>query len=421
MRAHPALLVLAFALCLAGAGDLPAQGNGEIFDSFAYSWTTLPGTVPGPVAVLGFASPGGAWKKVIWASGPGWPLVDYLPEHLDTRTVAGRTCLSAAVVPPAGPQQAAGGAEAITTGNYGFGSYRVCCRPTGPTPTGTGVCESFYLISSQLEIDIEFLSQHQGVTARRKGTMDIVVHEYRPGQVRASINTRVEITDFDPTKSFGIYGFDWLPGRVDFYVAGARVFTVRDGEVGQMKVSPWQRKIMMPTAANLVKAPFRISAWTGLVGWSGTPPAARTEFLVDWISYTPFHFTGDGGSLPIGKGGSVRFDLSGSAAHAGAPYLLLTSLADTDRGTPLPGGLTLPLDLDSATFILLGSVNTPIFAGFLGTLDSSGQAKPVFNLPGAQLPPAAVGTRFHLAPVVLDPVVLVVAALGNPAPVLLVP
>ena len=135
------------------------------FDTFAYgsSWSAGPGQfVPSGAATLVQPSPNGVWQKVVWGLSPFWPTVDYLAENVALGSGPSRVVLS--VTPPAGPGLPAGGAEILTDSSrrlFGFGSYRVRAKVSPPTPTDVGVCNAFYFINDQCEIDIEFLSDKQ--------------------------------------------------------------------------------------------------------------------------------------------------------------------------------------------------------------------------------------------------------------------
>ncbi|MFH2002763.1 MAG: hypothetical protein ABIK28_24035 [Planctomycetota bacterium] len=83
-------------------------------------------------------------------------------------------------------------------------------------------------------------------------------------------------------------------------------------------------------------------------------------------------------------GGQVEFDLYGDLSMAGRAYALLGTLSGTSPGTTLPGGLTLPLNWDFFTHLLLemGMSGNPWTVDFLGQLDPCGQASALLTLPG---------------------------------------
>lgn len=93
-------------------------------------------------------------------------------------------------------------------------------------------------------------------------------------------------------------------------------------------------------------------------------------------------------------GGSVNFFLDAGVAHAGEKYHILGSLSGTIPGTPLPGGLTLPLNWDWFTDFTITYANWPIFPGFRGILNALGQANATINCPPVG---GAAGVRMYYA------------------------
>jgi hypothetical protein len=95
-------------------------------------------------------------------------------------------------------------------------------------------------------------------------------------------------------------------------------------------------------------------------------------------------------------GGTVRFALTAGQDNAGRQYLMLGSLSGVDPGHPLPGGqVILPLNWDVFTDLVLMLLNTPLFSGFMGSLDGSGQSVAEMNTPA--LPPGYTGTVVYFA------------------------
>jgi len=93
-------------------------------------------------------------------------------------------------------------------------------------------------------------------------------------------------------------------------------------------------------------------------------------------------------------GGTVNLQVDSGAAHAGEKYHILGSGTGTTPGTPLPGGLTLPLNWDWFTDFTIANANTWIFPGFRGVLDATGKATAAINAPPGAAPP---GTRLYFA------------------------
>jgi hypothetical protein len=94
-------------------------------------------------------------------------------------------------------------------------------------------------------------------------------------------------------------------------------------------------------------------------------------------------------------GGTVELYLNASIDFANWNYLLLGSISGTEPGTLLPGGrVTLPLNWDLFTNIVINMVNGPIFQNFMGKLDMNGTATATLNLPPV---PGAAGLTLYFA------------------------
>jgi hypothetical protein len=84
-------------------------------------------------------------------------------------------------------------------------------------------------------------------------------------------------------------------------------------------------------------------------------------------------------------GGSVLFKLNGGTDLAGRSYGLFGTVSGTLPGTPLPGGLVLPINWDWFSHILYLVALYPgmgIAEGFFGNLDVDGYAEARLTLPG---------------------------------------
>jgi hypothetical protein len=101
--------------------------------------------------------------------------------------------------------------------------------------------------------------------------------------------------------------------------------------------------------------------------------------------------------LSEATGGTIDFVLTAGADNANRDYLLLGSLSGVEPGFALPGGFaTLPLNWDLFTNLVILFINTPVFANFLGKLDSSGEKTAQFNVSGP-LPPGTAGSKIYFA------------------------
>ena len=125
------------------------------------------------------------------------------------------------------------------------------------------------------------------------------------------------------------------------------------------------------------------SSQTSWETWIG-----RTE-LRDWLSSSP-------ATLSAASGGAVDFVFENSS-QAGDGYLLLITVSGRGNSILNPGGVSVPIVLDALTNASLGLLNTPLFSGFLGTLDANGVATPQLNLPGGLTPLAGLTFDFACA------------------------
>jgi carboxypeptidase D len=129
---------------------------------------------------------------------------------------------------------------------------------------------------------------------------------------------------------------------------------------------------------------------TGVVVGSGD--ATRLDVTLD----PKFPLVANAGTLSAALGGKVAFTLMAGAGNGNRNYLMLGSATGTSPGHPLPGGLaTLPLNWDAFTSLVLSLVNSPLFSGFMGSLDASGCAAAQLNAP--PLPASAVGVHLDFA------------------------
>jgi len=81
-------------------------------------------------------------------------------------------------------------------------------------------------------------------------------------------------------------------------------------------------------------------------------------------------------------GGSSNLYLNVGQEHANNGFLIFGSISGTSPGTLLPPGLvTVPVNWDIFTTLLINLANTPFFSNFLGTLDSNGRGTATLTLP----------------------------------------
>jgi hypothetical protein len=96
-------------------------------------------------------------------------------------------------------------------------------------------------------------------------------------------------------------------------------------------------------------------------------------------------------------GGAVDLRLEAGDDHANRTYLMAGSVSGVAIGIPLPGGqVSLPLNWDFFTQLVINNLNTTIFTNFLGALDGNGSATATFDTLGP-LPGGMAGLRFYFA------------------------
>lgn len=78
----------------------------------------------------------------------------------------------------------------------------------------------------------------------------------------------------------------------------------------------------------------------------------------------------------------VNFALDAQPVNAGRPYFLLGTMSGTSPGTPLLGGVTLPLNYDTFMQFITQYPNPPMFINFVGYLDANGKATAIFDHQG---------------------------------------
>jgi len=135
------------------------------------------------------------------------------------------------------------------------------------------------------------------------------------------------------------------------------------------------------------------------------------------LSGTGLSLATDTHRLSVARAGVQTLFLDAGGAHAGKPYLLLGTLADTRPGFQV-GSFTVPLNPDGYFFFTFFSPNAPPLSGSSGILDNGGRSTAVFTvIPG--LFGSLVGLTAHHAFGVLGSGSL--DLVSNPAPLTLMP
>jgi hypothetical protein len=115
-----------------------------------------------------------------------------------------------------------------------------------------------------------------------------------------------------------------------------------------------------------------------------------TTIYYDDISLTPMVpcLQSDVATISEATGGQANMTLNSGQENAFRNYLMIGGVTGIDPGTPLPkNGPIIPVHWDPFTNVVLGLLNTPAFANFLGVLDDSGFGMATFDtlapIPGA--------------------------------------
>jgi hypothetical protein len=121
----------------------------------------------------------------------------------------------------------------------------------------------------------------------------------------------------------------------------------------------------------------------------------------------PDIFAPPASTLSASQGGTVWMRLTPGPALGGSYYVVFGTVSGTSPGTAFEGGINLPINIDVFSVVLMGLLNVGPFQGFVGTIQSSGFAMPVLQVPVGMIPPGMVGTRMHFAALDLHPQQLV--------------
>jgi len=113
------------------------------------------------------------------------------------------------------------------------------------------------------------------------------------------------------------------------------------------------------------------------------------------IYYTSGGLDLDEDEISAASGGVVNFTMAPGAIYSGSLYLLLGSVTGTSPGTPLKGGVVLPINFDLYTQMVLAYLNSSLFDKFSGVIDSNGFATAAFT--SSPLPASAIGLKMYYA------------------------
>lgn len=136
----------------------------------------------------------------------------------------------------------------------------------------------------------------------------------------------------------------------------------------------------------------------GQTVWSHQVPGGNFVFQAKDIQR---RLWSDVKEIPV-VGGPINFFHVFDTSLAGNNYLLLGSFSGATPGLPLPGGVTLPLNLDALVNAMATLPNSPTFVNTLGVVDATGRADSTVIIPPGELFSALIGLELNFAHVVFD-------------------
>ncbi|WMJ72037.1 family 16 glycosylhydrolase [Cytophagaceae bacterium ABcell3] len=160
------------------------------------------------------------------------------------------------------------GAEVRTFETFKYGKFEVRMRSC----KGSGVVSSFFTFYDEPdfpqnwnEIDVEMLGRYD--------------HEVQFNTIigRHNMKEHRQTLDFNPHEDFHVYGFEWYPDSIVWFVDGVRVYAQSGDRIKKMNQP---QKIMMNVW------PPNIWAWSGVWDESILPVCAAYDY-VKYSAYTP--------------------------------------------------------------------------------------------------------------------------------------
>jgi hypothetical protein len=121
------------------------------------------------------------------------------------------------------------------------------------------------------------------------------------------------------------------------------------------------------------------------------------NFMVSRVIYD-VSLWADAYSFSATQGCEISFYLDAGPTYAGYPYVVVGGLSGSYPGTPLPGGLQLPVNRDWLTDFILDNLNSALFVNFQGNLDGDGKATATLVVPGTDNNNSAIPTPGLLEP-----------------------
>lgn len=110
-------------------------------------------------------------------------------------------------------------------------------------------------------------------------------------------------------------------------------------------------------------------------------------------------------TVSLAAGGAATLKIEDGRLSKQRPYLILSSVTGSTPGFAFPygsGAVEVPLNWDAFTTLALPLANTPVFAGFAGTLSTPGEATATLNVPPGVGAPSLAGTTFTFCALIAD-------------------
>jgi hypothetical protein len=101
--------------------------------------------------------------------------------------------------------------------------------------------------------------------------------------------------------------------------------------------------------------------------------AGLDDFLVQNLDLEPSLWAG-AYAFQAAAGCDIPIYLDAGGSYAGRAYRIAGGLSGSIPGTPLPGGIVLPLNWDWLTTYMFSNPGSPLFVNFKGNFDSQGEA-----------------------------------------------
>jgi subtilisin family serine protease len=133
----------------------------------------------------------------------------------------------------------------------------------------------------------------------------------------------------------------------------------------------------------------------GAAGMDNRFGAGRLDVRALVAAYAPLR--ADTYEISQSAGGVINLTIEATAARAGQDYWVLASASGNTPGVSYLGGVTIPLNPDSAHTQSIVLANTPTFSNSKGVLDGFGNGTTTINVAAGSLPLSFVGGSLSFA------------------------